>query len=105
MNKHKYKMMFFQEDAGGGEGGGGDGGVKGIEVFSPPTKLANTENQLPAAKSSPGEPKAPAEGPSTGGAETPQAPAPFDSAKFAKEFGASISEGLNQSLKDVLNQN
>jgi hypothetical protein len=108
MNTNKYKnMMFFAPDEGGGEGGGesvaGTGELsRGATAFEPTVKQTTGDRPLPEKK--PAE-KPASSGPS--GAETPPAApseAPptggFDASKFAKEFGATLSE----QLKPVLEQ-
>src|SRR2546430_10997963 len=110
MNELKYKMMFFDADAGGGEGGGGGGeGTKGAAVFDAPTFA-------PPAKSTTGTQEPPSggegdggagEGSGTGGAGTDTGEGDtgggeggaakgglVDAAALAKEFGGVLGEHL-----------
>jgi hypothetical protein len=90
MNKTKYKMMFFQEDAGGGVGGGEGGGDSlGGSVFTPPAKVTTGDKPLPIDKKI-DEHDPQREVP----AQIEPKPEGFDASKFAQEFGKSVAESL-----------
>lgn len=93
-------MIFFDAESGGGDGGGtppaGGGEVvsRGAAAFEPVTKTTTGEPPLPKPKT----PEVPAQTgpkPEAGAGEPPATPEPpFDASKFAKEFGATLSETL-----------
>lgn len=88
----KYKSkIFFDADTGGGEGGeGGDAASQGAQVFEPPAKVTTGEKALPGERvQAQNEPERKEE-PSG----EPAQPGGFDASKFAKEFGATLSETL-----------
>ena len=93
-------MKFFDAESGGGEGGGdaapsGDAGMSpGMTAFEPVPKTQTTEKELPVTKPS----KVPAQNePERAEGAPPEETPPasgFDASKFAKEFGATLSETL-----------
>lgn len=96
--KTKYKMMFFQGDA-GGAAGGGDGGAApgggeslGGAAFVPPAKSGPGDRPLPPDKLDDKiaghDPQVPAQ----------DEPGQFDPSKFAKEFGQSVAESLKTTV-------
>src|SRR6266496_1515379 len=110
MNIDKYKnMMFLDADTGGGDGGADDANIaagggeaevsRGEAAFEPTPKITTGDRPLPQKKT-----EATPAGSGPSGAETDEdkgAPPTggFDAAKFAKEFGASLSESLKPVLE------
>src|SRR5215813_1812612 len=97
-------MKIYYEADVGGSGGGVTGESLGGSVFTPPAKLGG-EKPLPNVEEKVAS-HDPQKSPGTISAPTPETPAPtpFDPSAFAKEFGASVVDGLKPVLESKTEQ-